>query len=360
MKSFYSRLSYSFGNEGWETEQKALKMEPHNRVLCITASGDRPLHLLMNPCQEIVSIDTNPIQNHLLNLKKVAMHELEFPEYLSFIGITDHPNRLVCFKMFEHLMNPISRLYWQQNSQAIAKGVIFQGAVEKWLSQTSILLRLLRGKKVKQLFSFNDLEKQKEFVEKKWNTFLWRKMFALSLNPLVTRFIIKDPGLYAYVDPSMSPSSYIYERLNGALSRFLAKENAMLSMLFSGNIANEALPPYLCDQGVQTIKKQLDKLSSHTTDVASYLKTAPDNSFDRFSLSDIVSYMSPKDFEHVMDELKRVAKNGTRFCIRQFLSKRDIPEHLQEHFQREPELEKQLEQEDSCSYYNFMVGTINK
>lgn len=63
MGLFYSRLSYSIGNEDWKTEQKALQITPEDRILCVTASGDRPLNLLYSNCKEIVSVDANPFKN---------------------------------------------------------------------------------------------------------------------------------------------------------------------------------------------------------------------------------------------------------------------------------------------------------
>ncbi|HKZ00179.1 MAG TPA: DUF3419 family protein, partial [Rhabdochlamydiaceae bacterium] len=68
MANFYSRLSYSFGNEDWITELEALRIKPGDRVVCITASGDRPLHLLLADLGELVSVDANPFQNHLFEL----------------------------------------------------------------------------------------------------------------------------------------------------------------------------------------------------------------------------------------------------------------------------------------------------
>ena len=73
MAKFFKRLSYSIGNEDWETEREALSIQADDKVLCITASGDRPLNLLMNECREIVSIDANPVQNYLLELKIMIM-----------------------------------------------------------------------------------------------------------------------------------------------------------------------------------------------------------------------------------------------------------------------------------------------
>ncbi len=70
MANFFERLSYSFGNEDWLTEQRALQISPNDSVICITASGDRPLNLLTSDCKEILAIDANPIQNHLLQPQK--------------------------------------------------------------------------------------------------------------------------------------------------------------------------------------------------------------------------------------------------------------------------------------------------
>src|SRR5262245_40473083 len=98
MSNFFKRLSYSFGNEDWITEKEALKIQPQNRVLCITASGDRPLHLLLNECQEIVSLDANSTQNYLLDLKMQAIQHLDFEEYLAFLGVTPCSSRKETYK----------------------------------------------------------------------------------------------------------------------------------------------------------------------------------------------------------------------------------------------------------------------
>lgn len=47
-KAFFSHLSYSFGNEDHSVERRALNCKKADRVLCITASGDLPLHLLLH------------------------------------------------------------------------------------------------------------------------------------------------------------------------------------------------------------------------------------------------------------------------------------------------------------------------
>jgi S-adenosylmethionine-diacylglycerol 3-amino-3-carboxypropyl transferase len=94
--------------------------------------------------------------------------------------------------------------------------------------------------------------------------------------------------------------------------------------------------------------------------VISYLETSPNNSIDRFSLSDVASYLDKEDYNRMIENICRTAKIGARFCIRQFSSKHKIPQKFEKNFKREPELEKQLESEDSSFFYRFNVGTIVK
>ncbi len=39
--AFFKQLCYTFGNEDWITEKDALRINPSDRVLCITAVIDR-------------------------------------------------------------------------------------------------------------------------------------------------------------------------------------------------------------------------------------------------------------------------------------------------------------------------------
>ena len=354
---FYSRLSYSIGNEDWKSDHAALKLQPKDRVLCVTASGDRPLNLLHSECQEIVAVDANPWQNALLDLKKAAMEKLDYDHYLAFLGVKNHTNRLDTLSI---LGKDKSIIQWKKKAKQIQKGILYQGATEKLTKVASFLVGVLRGKKIEKLFSFNDLEEQREFVQTHWDTLLWRKTFHIVLHPFITRLILKDPGLYQYVDSSIHVGNYIYSRMNHALMQFNAKESIIISLALKGKIFEEAHSPYLTESGVNTIKSRLHRLTSETADVLAYLEAAPDNSFDCFSLSDVASYISKDAFDRLTKAIYRVARPNARFCIRQFMSRHTLPETIASHFQRDDALEQKLDHEDRCFLYKFMVGKIVK
>ncbi len=360
MSDFFHRLSYSFGNEDWMTEQKALKIRPNDRVVCITASGDRPMNLLLSDCGSIISIDVNPIQNALLNLKCASLETLSTEEYLAFMGLASHEERLELYNKVKPHLEQNSSLYWNSQKKALRKGIIFAGAIEKWCLRCARIFRIIRRKKVKQLFDFDNVEEQSEFIKNEWDSSGWRAAFSIILNPAITRFFIKDPGLYENVDGKINIAKYIRHRIQCSLNLHLAKSNPLLSLLFKGKVYPEGLPPYLTRQGAEIMRSRLNRLRWETSDLISYLKAQPANSFDCFSLSDVASYISKEEFTVLSHEILRTARNGARFCIRQFLSGQTFPEGIRSHFHQEQSLEQELEYLDKNFVYRFMVGSIKK
>lgn len=357
MTAFFSRLSYSLGNEDWRTEQKALSIQPSDDICCITASGDRPLNLLTANCRSITCVDANPIQNHLLELKRVAIQQLDYSSYLSFLGANPSNYRLDTLKHLLPFMNIQAASFWESHPDLIEKGVLYQGATEKLTQIIARCAKFFRGRKIKKLFAFDDLEKQKHFVETQWDSFIWRKVFKILLNPFVSRFMLEDPGL-VNVGKKINPGIYIYERLTASLKQDLAKNNLLLSLLFQGRISPDAYSPYLTEKGFNQIKPHVSRIKQQTTDIVSYLESLDGPTFDAFSLSDVVSYISQTDFVRLLRAMLKTAKPGARFCMRQFLSSQDIPLDLQPFFKRDSELEQQLEQQDNCFVYRFSTGTI--
>lgn len=357
MSTFFSRLSYSLGNEDWKTEQKALSIQPHDCICCITASGDRPLNLLTSNCQKITCIDANPIQNYLLELKKTAIQHLNYQDYLAFLGAKRGENRLSILKKLLPLMEKRAASFWQKQQSLIEKGVLYQGAAERLTKKVAHFVNFFQGRKIKKLFAYDDLAAQNLFMQKEWNHYFWRTLFKVVLNPFTCRFILKDPGL-ANIGKTIQPGIYIYERLTASLKKELAKKNLILSLLLKGEVSKEAFSPYLTEEGFYLIQPRLSQLHIQTEEVVAYLESLNGPTFDVFSLSDVVSYINQPNFVRLLKAMLKTAKPGARFCMRQFLSCQDIPTDLKPFFKRNSLLEEELEEQDSCFVYRFSVGVI--
>lgn len=361
MANFYGKLSYSIGNEDWKTEQAALQIKPSDRIICVTASGDRPLNLLTSECNEIVAIDANPIQNHLLELKMEALKVFNFQEYLQFLGIESHHNRIDLFNKVAQNLSAQCRQFWLMRNKSIKKGIIYEGTIEKLCKFLSQMVHMLRGSsKVKKLFEFDCIEKQKAFLESDWKTKGWQKALEICLNPWLTRTFVGDPGLYLSIGKNITPGRYVYDRMNAFLEKNLAKESLLLSLILNGKPMKEAFSPYLTETGAKQIVPRLDRLKTETAHLVDYLEAAPDQSFDCFSLSDVASYLTYPDFVRLVKAVVRTGRPGARFCMRQFLSTHEIPLHLRRYLVRDQKREDELQRDENCFIYRFMVGHVKK
>jgi len=357
-RKFFSSLSYSFGNEDWKVERKALKIQPADSVVCITSSGDRPFHLLLDPCKEIISIDLNPIQNSLARLKAAAMESFDYHGYLGFLGALPNNERKQQLKTLYPQLSVADRTIWDENQHLIEKGVLYQGAVERICSKSALFFKTIRGTKIKKLFAFDDIELQQKFLADEWHHPLWKKTFCLIVNSPLFRLLSRDPGLFDNISNAIDPGTYIYDRFLHSMHTRLAKKNPLLSLVFRGYVHEDAFPPYLSLEGTNVIKKQLSQVRWETTNMIDFLENSPPKSYDCFSLSDIASYMDAQSFRRLVHAVYRTAKPNARFSIRQFMSDHTIPKEILPHFKRNPELENQLEKEESCCMYRLMVGTI--
>ena len=357
---FFKRLSYSFGNEDCHTEHQALQIKPQDRVVCITASGDRPMHLLLKDCKEVVAVDANPVQNFLFDLKSCALKLLDPEEYLAFLGATPSGSRKSILKKILPYLSLEAAQFWQKQNHLIEQGIIYQGATEVWTRRATFFLRKLRKKEIEILFSHSDLEEQRSYLNHKWNHGFWQTCAKFAVNPWITRFLLKDPGMYAYFETHVKPGVYLYQRIMNTLDRCLAKENALISLIFLGRVLPEGMPPYLSLHNFETIKNRIDRVTVKTNDLITYLESVPENSFDCFSLSDVASYLDYERYLRLIKAVFRAASPGARFCMRQFMTRYQIPENLKLHFSRDIHLEDKLEKEDKAFVYHFTVGKVLK
>lgn len=361
MPEFFKRLNFTFGNEDWNTEQEALSLKPTDRVLCVTGSGDRPLHLLMQDCKEIVSVDANQAQTHLLELKIAAMQALPYEDYVSFLGGSPSTDRLQHFSKVSASLSHESNKFWEKHHAHLSRGILYEGIVEKWMQLLAKIAKLCHGKKkIEKLFSYDNLEEQRHFVDHHWDQRLWRTVLRIGLQPRLSQLFWNDPGLYAHVDPNIKPGRHIHQKMKKSLTNHLACENFFMSFWLKGHVDKQAFPPYLTQQGVSLIKPRLDRITPATDNLLQYMESAPPNSFDCFSMSDIASYMDTSSFSRLMEGVYRTARPGARFCVRELMSRREIPEKLQPYFKRNTALETELEEKDRCFVYRFMVGTVAK
>lgn len=357
-QSFLSRVGYSSVNEDWRTEQRGLAMRPSDRVLCVTGSGDRVLDLLAAAPVKIVAIDMNQAQNHLLRLKIAALRELSFDDYSAFLGLTPASKRArrATFERLAPSLPPATAAYFKAHLPAVSRGLLYSGHWERYFQRIAALGQLLRPRLMETLFSFDDIEAQRRFVDAHWDNLAWRLIFRAQYHRWLTPILFGDPAFYAHV--TVPVGDFLYQRVFAALRRFVARENFMLSLTLQGRLPQFDLPPYLTREGWELIRTRLDGIEVVDAELLSYLERSDGARFDRFSLSDVTSYIPSDHLSRLLRGIASHAERGARLVLRQFLARAPLPDEAARYLRREPELEHELELADHSFAYSFIVGQV--
>ena len=358
-RSFLNTLNYSSSNEDSRSELKALQIAEGDSVLCITGSGGRPLDLLIENPAVIVSIDFDPCQNFLLELKLAAIKHLEYEEFVGFLGVHSSEKREETYNSIRNILSAEARRYWDSNLRMIKKGIIYQGRWERSFRLLARMVSLVRPKLVGKLFSCNDIDEQFKIWHEKWDDRLWRSFLRLISSKIVWKYGLGDPGFYKYVPDNFSIYLYLVNKFNSAFENMVVSKSPFARLLFLGEYdPNRVLPLYLQKINYKKLKNLRTWVQIVTDSFTKYLQNCKSKRFDKYSLSDFSSYTSIEEYRQIWQGIIKTASPGARTCERQFLVKREIPLEIQPYISRDRDLEKELELVDDSIFYTFVIAKV--
>lgn len=355
---FFNQINYSSSNEDSQSELEALKLTSSDRVVCITGSGARTLDLLTAGPKQIVSVDFNPTQNHLLALKIAGIERLGYQDFLGFLGIHDSKNRIKTLESLLPGLPDSSRDFWKKKTKFVDKGVIYCGTWEKllrWMSKTTFL----RKRKIDGLWNAPDLESQRRFWEQHWTGPFLKNVLRLLANRFLWTKIIREPGA-KLIPRDFDVGGYLYDSIQKMAHHSLIRENPYANLLFRGRYTRQCkLPIHLQAEHFEKLKQLTDRVELLTKPIDVLLSDHP-KSFDAFSLSDFASYAPPEIYNQIWKQVVHSAAPDARFCERFFLVKVDGQgnQDWSARISRDADLEQRLEQKDHTCLYSFHAGTI--
>ena len=365
-------IVYSNVWEDPELNRLSLKCEPGQNILSITSGGCNSLCLLLEDPKKLISIDLNPAQLATLELKRAAIIELEYDDFLEVLGVpfyhknnktSDKPAeyRIELYNRIKKHMPPYATQFWDENQQIIKDGVMMCGKVEKFFALYRTALKWLYGEdQILKLFQANDLAEQREvfknFRKKKWNA-----LHRILLNRTVLS-LVKGAHSFAQVDIEDFAANLNRKRTLG-LTRFYNPDNFFMSlMLLGGHYHEKGMSPYLLRENYPKLKKNIDALEIYQGTIGDVLKKDGPNSYDRFNLSNIFEWMTNEVFNSIIREVIELARPGARMAWRYTLARpRELDAENLKHLEYEPELsEKLFKQDRAFIYESFHVYHLKK
>lgn len=345
-------INYSQCWEDPEVLTKALNIKANDIVLSVTSGGDNTLALLLCNPKRIVAIDSNPAQNHLLELKLAATNGLNYNEYLSFLGATDSCSRHQSFTKIRRYLTNEANDWWSTNDKLIEIGIINGGRFERFLNLfRKYFLPLVHSTEtITKFLSVSSLKLQRKFYKNHWNIKKWRMYFRLATSSYVLKYLARQRGMFKYTEMKIFSDKYL-NRLESNIYNIPITSNNYLHYCLTGNFG-KALPIYLKRMSYETLKEnKTNKLSIVTNDLLDHLMSISSNSYSKYNLSDVFEALSNREIDKLWKEIIRTSKKDAIIVYWDNLLPRPVPSKFSDMVKAEKNLQRKLTQQDRVFFY---------
>jgi len=354
---------YGFGlsQEDERTDAAALQLRAGDRVVCIASAGEMPLSLLALGAGEVVAVDSNPHQLHLVALKLAAIRALPVEEALRFLGFLPARGRerRRAFERVAPLLPDDAARFWAARGGDVAAGAIWRGGYERYVR----LLRLLAGpilgrRHVEALFEGGGLEAQRERFERGLGRGAIQALFRIAFHPRVYARRGMDPRSLAQRRSSGSLGAHWFGRFRTFCTGTPARANPFLQLTLLGRLVDSAAAPTcFTEAGAAAVRARHERLRLRRGDVLEVLRGEPAGRFDAAQLSNLADWLPPERFDALLREVARVVHRG-RAVWRALHVDRAVPPDLAGVVRADEALGAQLLGTDRFPFYRVVPVSI--
>jgi len=173
--------------------------------------------------------------------------------------------------------------------------------------------------------------------------------------------LLFDKAFFEYLEDSFSFGDHFANKTEQAFKNLPIRASYFLTYILFGNYNIFALPDYLRPENYETIRERASRIEIITNSCQQYFSSIEEESISRFNYSNIFEWMSEDDFENLLKETVRVAKNGSIMTYRNLLVPREHPYFLSKSIRSLKSLAANLRSLDlSFIYNNYIVEKIEK
>ncbi len=314
---FFKNILYSETWEDFDIDKKALLFKSKDRLLCITSGGSYALNSCLENLSSITSLDSNEVQNYILELKIAAIKNLNYEDFWKFMTIKENRN-IRLYKIMRLSLSTNARTYFDKNINIIYNGVLNNGALYFGLKLMKFYLTFFAGRKnisklVKNSILSSQIELYKKEIEPRiWNIHsknlsLW-SMLLYGVSPDQIRLVKKE---------DINGIKDIYKfRMKEVFSKTLVKNNFYWYYILTGKYNKKIAPPYLRRENYLKLKENIRKINIVYSDLLRFLKSKGNLKFNKISLSDVLDWVDDKKRDEIIDKINNIRRNDIKVILR--------------------------------------------
>ncbi len=327
-------------NTCWEdpaVDRLALNLGPDDTLLAITSAGCNVLDYALAGPRRIHTVDANPRQTALLELKLAGIRRLQLDDFFALFGRGVHRD-------FRHLyqdalrreLSPFAQGFWDDRQHWFTGdkgGFYFQGLAGKVARAFRAYLRVRPrlANSVADLFEAPTLERQRTIYEDRVAPLLWGPGINWTLSRQITMSMLGVP--YAQrrqvqAQHHQGVAGYIRDAIGYVFRQLPVSTNYFWSVYVHGGYSPGCCPEYLKRENFLALKAGLvDRIVPHTSTLTELLKHS-DEPISRFVLLDHMDWMSSYHPQALAEEWEEILSHATPGARVIFRSAHANPDYL--------------------------------
>ncbi|MEQ1744223.1 MAG: BtaA family protein [Saprospiraceae bacterium] len=363
-------------NTCWEDprcDRELLQFGPDSRVVMLTSAGCNALDYLLDDPAVIHSVDMNPRQNALLDLKCALFQGTDHPTLFRFFGdgVVGDARTVFQKNLWDQLPEGFSRNWWARNlnvfsGNGLRRSFYWHGTsgtvawmIRQWLHVQPEVSRL-----AERLFNSQNLAEQtiwyEQFEPRFLNPFL---QWALQQHFLQSMLgVPKSQQALAADFFEDGMAGYFRHCLRQVFLELPIQDNYFWKLYFWGRYTPECCPNYLRQEYFHPIRSRTERIQTHTASLSDFLRDNP-GTYTHFVLLDhqdwLASHLRPaldEEWRLILDN----AAPGTRILLRSASFELNfVPDFVKERVQFDVEKAKQAHQQDRVgTYASTWIGLV--
>lgn len=317
-------------HQSWEdpdVDHMVLDIKPTDVCLTLTSGGCNSLYLLLRGAKQVVSVDVNPAQTALLELKSVAIKYLDYDDFWKLFGEGKHPDFVHIFETkLAPFMSESSRAFWEKKHYYFRDGLYRHGSMGKVSVILKTALKMLGlTEAVDNIIEANTLQEQRELYTNLidqlpkllQHAFVKDLVGYLTLNKWVTWFAGGVPAAQKALicKDNTSMVEYFRRCIHGmVMNTHIKKDNYFYYNILKCKYTKDNCPAYLKYDNFMALKSGLIDNLYISTDF--FLNELQQRKYDKVILMDHADWQNRKQTQELATKLYSHVNFGGKMIFR--------------------------------------------
>lgn len=292
-------------NTCWEDprlDRQALKLGPDDTVAMITSAGCNALDYVLQGPRAVHTIDVNPRQNALLELKKSALTRLDYNDVFGLFGEGKHPKAEDLYlQKLRRDLSPYARRYWDKNIRFFngrqRPSFYFfgtSGALAWSVNSYIDKVVKLRGP-ITELLEAKTLDQQREIYHAKLKPIFWTRFLRWAVGKDMTLAMLGVPRPQRKQVDRTYPGGivkFIEDCLETVFTDIPLHDNYFWRVYLTGSYTKDCCPEYLKEANYAKLHDGLvNRVQPFTGTLLHFFETFQ-GTITRFVLLDHMDWLS--------------------------------------------------------------------